>query len=204
MRHLALTIIWAVLMAAAVLLPAAAGSSNPGDDQLRLAIHVGLLFYFVACLGMALISPRRWQLPGVEVGFVRDLWSLGWLSYGVHVILAFHYFHHWSHAHAVAHTREVSGLGGGIFVTHFFTLLWLADVLFWWLHPDRYVRRPCWIGWAVHGFMAFIVFNGAVVYASGPVRWVSAASFVALAAVFLYGMVVQSPSRAVVSKRLPS
>jgi hypothetical protein len=79
----------------------------------------------------------------------------------------------------------VSGFGPGIYVSHLFTLLWTLDVACWWLRPHAYATRPAWIGRALHAFMAFIVFNGTVVYENGPIRWAGVAMFVALGGLWL-------------------
>jgi hypothetical protein len=94
--------------------------------------------------------------------------------------MAFEHYHHWSHAEAMRHTQERSGFGAGIFASHLFTLLWTADVLSWWLSPVWHSTRPRWIGWMLHAYMAFIVFNATVVYETGLIRWAGAAMFVAL------------------------
>src|SRR5262245_52661650 len=204
MAQLAAVGIWLVLMAGAMLIPTAAGSLSAGDDRLRFAIHVSLAFYFAACTGMLVMPRALWRSDGADVRTARLLWSLAWLSYLVHVFLSFQHCHHWSHAHAIAHTREVSGFGEGIFVTHFFTLLWTADVVFWWLSADHYVRRPRWLGWTIHGFMAFIMLNGAVVYVSGSCGWVVAAVFAWLATMLAFGAARVRSSHAVAPKGLPS
>jgi hypothetical protein len=41
--------------------------------------------------------------------------------------------------------------------------------------PARYARRPPWVTTAVSGFILFVVLNGAVVFARGPVRLIGAA-----------------------------
>jgi hypothetical protein len=91
-----------------------------------------------------------------------------------------HFYHHWSHADAYRHTEEVSGVGWGIFVSHLFTLLWTADVAWWWLSPASHAIRPAWITRGLHGFMAFIIFNGTVVYEEGPIRYFGLAMFAVL------------------------
>ena len=98
--------------------------------------------------------------------------------------MAFHYFHHWSHALAFERTRQVSGVGEGIYVSYLFTLLWVADVAWWWLQPDRYAARPAWIDRTLHGFMLFIVLNGTVVFESGGIRWAGLLGLVVLAGVW--------------------
>ncbi len=204
MPQRAVTAIWVVLVAGAIFVPILAQSTTLGDDQLRLAIRVALVFYFAACLGMLRITRENWRAAGSDVRIVRLLWSLGWMAYVIHVLLAFHHAHQWSHANAMAHTQEASGFDAGIFVTHLFTLLWLTDVAFWWLRPERYVNRPAWIGFALHGFMAFIIFNGTVIYESGPIRWAGAAMFLLLAVVLATRSIVTGSSKSVAPNRLPS
>jgi hypothetical protein len=50
-----------------------------------------------------------------------------------------------------------------------FLLVWTADVLLWWINPERYETRPTWLDYGIHGFLFFIAFNGdgAVVFESG-------------------------------------
>jgi hypothetical protein len=176
-----ITAIWFVLMALAIGLPAIVRSPTAAADQVVLTIRIALVFYFAAAALMLRQSDDAWRAGAMPVRTARLLWSLGWLAYAIHVSLAFQHYHDWSHSQAMAHVRDVSGVGEGIFVSYFFTLLWCLDVLAWWIWPRAYVRRPAWIGWAIQGFMAFIVFNGAVIYAPAAVRWVSAAVFLALA-----------------------
>jgi hypothetical protein len=176
--------IWTLAMAAAIGLPVVVWPGSAGAAQVQSTIRIALLFYFAAVALMLRVHTENWRAGGAPTRIARLLWSLGGLAYVVHVLFAFDRFHHWSHADAFAHTRAVSGVGEGIFVSYFFTLLWCSDALAWWIGPRAYVRRSAWIGWSIHGFIAFIVFNGAVVYASGPVRWVSAAVFAILAVLF--------------------
>ncbi len=189
-------------MAAAIGLPIAASAGSAGAAQVQSTIRIALLFYFAAVALMVRIRAEAWRAGGSPVRIARLLWALGWSAYVVHVLFAFDHYHHWSHADAFAHTREVSGVGEGILVSYFFTMFWGADALAWWIRPRVYLRRSAWIGWTIHGFIAFVVFNGAVVYASGPVRWVSAAMFAILAALFAlrYGRVFQTVSKS--SKRV--
>ena len=172
MRAAALATGWLILMAAVLLGPWLADSPTLGDNLTRNTIRVALLYYAVAIGGMLAGNRCRW---------VRVSWTLGWLAYLVHLGMAFHFYHHWSHAEAMRHTQDRSGYGEGIYASHLFTLVWTADVLAWWLVPAWYRHRPRWIGWALHGvrgFMAFIVFNATVVYETGFIRWVGVAMFV--------------------------
>ena len=112
----------------------------------------------------------------------RLAWSIGCLLYLAHVWGAFQFFHGWSHQAAYEETArqtgELFGLawGGGLYFNYLFTLVWLADVIWWWSHEGSYRGRPRWIATLIHGFMAFMFFNGAVVFASGFSRWVGLAA----------------------------
>jgi hypothetical protein len=96
----------------------------------------------------------------------------GWSIYVLHVLAAFHFRHHWNHAEAVQHTAEVSlrvtGIeaGYGIYFNHFFTAVW------GWLAWQRPVdnesghRSNGQLRFRLaHGYLAFMVVQGAVIFA---------------------------------------
>ena len=91
-----------------------------------------------------------------------------------------------SHAAAWEHTRQVGGYGDGIFVNYAFALVWLADVVWVWVSPGSYLTRPRWLHWAVHGFLAFVVVNAAVVFAGWGMRLAFAGWVLGLAAFVWY------------------
>jgi hypothetical protein len=176
---------WGLLLAGVLAWPKIGASSDPGDDFIRNTIRLSLAYYAAAAGLMLLLRPAEWYGRG-RGALARWCWSLAWLTYVVHVAMAFHFYHGWSHADAIRHTREVSGFGEGIYVSHLFTILWTLDVAWWWLWPDNYASRPLWLGRTLHSFMAFVIFNGTVVYESGPIRWAGAAMFAALGLLWLY------------------
>jgi hypothetical protein len=99
----------------------------------------------------------------------------------LHIAVAFHAVHGWSYEEAYRHTAEVGGVGEGVYVNYLFVAVWLADVLWMWVAPDGYRRRPQWISLAVHGFLAFIVLNATVVFGTNPyARSVAVLFFAAL------------------------
>lgn len=107
---------------------------------------------------------------------LRTVWSLGCCFFVTHVCAAFHFVHHWSHQHAfddtARQTDELLGwaFGGGIFFSYVFLLLWVADVAWWWLREESYLRRPLWLNAAIHVYLFFIAFNGAVIFEGGVTR----------------------------------
>jgi hypothetical protein len=176
---------WAVLLAAVLAAPWLVPRADTGGYIIRGTVRVALAYYAAALVLMLTLRPHEWAAVTGRGRLARWCWALAWVTYGVHVGVAFHYYHHWSHADAVRHTREVSGVGEGIYVSHLFGVLWALDVAWWWLWPAAYAARPAWAVGLLHGFMAFIVFCGTVVYEGGPVRWAGAVLFAGLALLLL-------------------
>lgn len=174
-----------VLLAATVLIGSAEWAPRPADALVRNSIRLALIWYGLALLGFLNLGPSDWAGRTFRGQAVRWCWTWACLTYVVHVGLAFQYVHHWSHAAAFEHVRQGSGFGHGIFVSYLFTLLWCLDVAFWWLNPDAYAKRSRGIDRLLHTFMLFIVFNGALVFAAGPVRWVSLSGFLILGVMLL-------------------
>ena len=174
--------LWAVLLAVLVAFPYATGSSDIGDDLTRSTVRLALAYYAVAVGLMLLLRPDEWLLSLGRGRLARTCWTLAWGTYLVHLGMAFHFYHHWSHANAVEHTREVSGFGAGVYFSHLFTLIWGADVVAWWIEPKWYATRSAWIGRTLHLFMTFVIFNATVVYESGPIRWAARIVYSALGA----------------------
>jgi len=180
-----ITAAWGVLLAAVLGLPWLLQAADPGNALIRNTIRVALLYYAIALNIMLWLRPSDWAATD-RGRLARLCWTLSWLTYLVHLGMAFHFYHGWSHADAVQHTEDVSGFGPGIYVSHLFTLAWSVDVLFWWLRPHGYALRSPWIGRVLHTFMLFVVFNGMVVYESGLIRWAGLVMFAELAGMGIY------------------
>ena len=102
-------------------------------------------------------------------------------AFVAHVACAFHFFHGWSHADALRETArqtgEVTGTytGAGLYLNYLFALAWSADVAWWWVAGlDRYDLLTRWVTVPLHSFLAFMAFNGTVVFEAGATRWVAA------------------------------
>lgn len=107
-------------------------------------------------------APHGW--PGAVI------WAFGcWLAF-LHMAAAFHLAHGYAHAAAYEHTARVGGFGAGIFVNYLFLAVWAADAAWMWAASHSYRRRSRRLTWAVHGFLAFVVFNATVVFGSWPTR----------------------------------
>ena len=115
--------------------------------------------------------------------FGRGLYTLACILFLLHVICAFHFYHHWSHRAAfddtARQTEELLGvpLGEGIYFSYLFLGVWMADALWMWASDSR----PRWLTPAVQLYMAFIAFNGAVIFESGITRWIGIPVTVVLA-----------------------
>ncbi|HEX4146536.1 MAG TPA: hypothetical protein VHY91_23750 [Pirellulales bacterium] len=168
--NLAVLALGMALLAATLALSVALGS-DVGDLLTRNTVRLSLAWYAAAVGWMLFLEPEDWAAGTARGRLVRWCWTWGLVCFLVHLAMAFHYFHHWSHADAFARTRQVSGVGEGIYVSYLFTLLWAADVAYWWVDPQGYAGRPAWIARSLHTFMLFIVLNGTVVFESGPIRW---------------------------------
>jgi len=110
---------------------------------------------------------------GDSAGRTRWIHTAACLLCLAHVVIVFQLAHHWSHQAAIEHTEEVSGFGPGLYVNYLFILVWVVDVAWSWIALDRYRNRLSWVNWLVIGFMGFIVFNAAVVFGHGVLRWLS-------------------------------
>src|SRR5205823_5807025 len=161
---------WCILLGAVFAWPTLSGSSDPGDDLTRNTVRLALLFYGIAAFLMLLRRGKGRAASG-RGGLARVCWTLAWAAYLVHLAMAFHHYHGWSHARAVEHVRAVSGVGEGIYVSHLFTLVWTLDVAWWWLAPASYAVRSRGIERSLHGFLLFMIFNATVVYETGFIRW---------------------------------
>jgi hypothetical protein len=140
----------------------AQSASDPTNPLIRDSAVTPVFFWGLAWPAVAL-----WRFMHIEV---RLCWALGCALLWVHVAIAFHLGHGWSHRAAWEHTKQVGGYGDGIFVNYAFALVWLLDALWALTASASYHSRPRWLHWTVHGFIAFVVVNAAFVFASWGAR----------------------------------
>ena len=145
---------------------------DTGELLTRWSVRVALLCYVAALSLRGLACGRRGFLA-----ISRIAWTMGAMVFLFHVGFAFHFYHGWSHAAAYASTaectRELVGWnwGGGLFANYLFAVVWILDVIWWWAAQWSYRHRPTIIEWAVQGWLAFLAFNGAIVFGEGLIRW---------------------------------
>jgi hypothetical protein len=158
-------------------------------------VRASMLLYGATLLLMCIARER----------FARAAWTAGCALLWVHVALAFHYTHHWSHADAVRETArqtyEMTGWrsGAGVYLNYLAMIVWAADAGYWWRVGDQRYRRRGWLpAIAVHVFLLFMAFNAMVVFARGATRWVGAVACLVIllcAAVNRYRSTCPMPSR---------
>jgi hypothetical protein len=145
----------------------------------------------LVCLVVCLAGQLRWGNAPRWFAWSRAVWTIGCLFFLLHVVCAFHYYHQWSHTLAfqstAAQTYELLGVrfGEGIYFSYLFTALWIGDVLWQWICSTSYRQRSARLTAVVLGYMAFIAFNGAVIFEGGVTRWVGIPLTVALVAGWL-------------------
>lgn len=117
----------------------------------------------------------------------RQWWTAACVFYLLHVVAAFQFVYGWSHTAAVAETaRQTEALfglywGGGVWFNYLFTALWVGDVLWWRLAVKSRATRPLWMDIWLHGYMAWMFFNGAIVFPrNAAIRWTASAIALAL------------------------
>jgi hypothetical protein len=110
----------------------------------------------------------------------RNSWLLAIGIYVVHVIIAFHFGHHWQHQNAFQHVQASTGFGYGIFASYGFSFFWLGDGVILLIKPSTYFTRARWLQYAIHGIIAFFILNGTAIFGHGLMRWISAAIFAGL------------------------
>lgn len=154
---------------------------TPAEFLTLWTVRLAVLLYVLALCLRLLATGRRQRWAAARLA-----WTVGCVAYLIHVACAFQFYHHWSHAAAYTataqQTAEVVGWdwGGGLYVSYVFSLVWLADVVWWWRGLERYETQPRAVAWTVQVFLAFIVFNATVVFGTGAVRWFGVAGSVLL------------------------
>lgn len=147
------------------------------NSEIRLSAHLAVLFW---CFAWPIAFARSPDHTAPRV-----VWAIGCLLLLVHVAVAFHLGHGWSHRAAWEHTRAVGGYGGGVFVNYAFALVWSLDAIWALVAFDSYRARPRWVNGAIHGFLAFVVFNAALVFASWDTRVRFLAAFLTVLSLLL-------------------
>ena len=156
-----------------------------GEHASIWAIRLAMIA-LVMCLGLEIRGwPKTSQL-------LANLWLFGAVAAFCHSLGALNTFHHGSHEEALQstadQTQELLGvpIAAGLYFNYIFVATWFVDAIWRIAAPMRYQKLPAAYHVVVMGFLAFIAFNGAVVFKTGPFRWAGIASVVALGALWLH------------------
>jgi Mn2+/Fe2+ NRAMP family transporter len=168
----------------------------PGELLTAWTIRLALACYVIYLAGWLVARPTG-SRASTWPTTARWIWTIGCVLFVVHVACAFHFYHGWSHAAAfektASETAQLLGFrfGEGIYFSYLFLALWVLDVVWQWA-VQRSSRpafqsslAPWW--YALHTYLFFIAFNGAIVFESGPVRWAGLAACLLLAAAAVWG-----------------
>lgn len=134
--------------------------------------------------GAAVPPSRRTPTTG------RGLWTAACAATLLHIATAVAWFHGGSQAaaweHTARRTAETVGVatGFGLVVNYAFAVLWTIDVVRRWCAPATAVPAASGYRRFVRASAAFLFFNAAVVFASGPMRRGAIAVFSATAAAY--------------------
>lgn len=135
-----------------------------------------------ALVAGATVRVGQMPRPPASDHAARWCWTMACVLLWIHVTCAFAFVHHWSHTHAYLHTArrtaEFTGFhwGGGVYFNYLLLLVWAADAGWWWIAPNAYRQRPAIVSRVIIGFVAFMAFNATVVFGTGVLRWVAAAT----------------------------
>ena len=146
----------------------------------------GALICMVLFFAMRILNPN---LKGSTLELAKSFWLVGSLLSLLHAIATMAFYHQFQHAAAyqdTAHQTEQAigvAVGFGIWLNYLFVMAWLLDALWMNGFTNSYFARHRTFNWLIYGFLGFIAINGAIVFESGPVRWVGI-----LAILFLVGM----------------
>ena len=143
-----------------------------GEILTAVTIWITLVAYATGSAIFALSrARRRWDSSA------RLIWTLACVALLAHVASAFHFYHQWSHGAAyrdtARQTYEMFGvkLGAGLYLNYALLIIWIVDVLWWWIGGlDAYPRRTWLLVAAWHGFLVF-VFKATVVWGGFVPGW---------------------------------
>ena len=136
------------------------------QELARWAIRIA-----VACYLLRVTLRLRFSSPTPSI-LSLVLWITGCIAYLIHVLLAFHAFHGWSHDAAVQFTADeterVVGVhrGEGVWVNYVFAFIWVADCIRLARSHLRKTTTLKQIDAFVDVFFALMMFSATVIF--GP------------------------------------
>jgi hypothetical protein len=146
---------------------------------MRLALY-GTIWAALALLVVSEIARRS------ERSFAWWAFAAGAVLTAIHVLIALAIQYNWNHEAAVSATAaqaaEVYGFAwrGNIYVSYVFVALWVFEAVRWRLYPAMFTTRRPAATWSLRLFFLLIIVNGAVIFASYPMRLIGAVIVAAL------------------------
>lgn len=143
----------------------------------------GALICMVLFFGIRLSRDKSYQF-GFDIA--KSVWLIGSLLALLHALATMAFHHQFQHQLALVDTARQTeatigiAVGIGIYFNYAFVLIWLVDAFWLCGFSPSYLSRPRFFDLVTYGFLAFIAFNGAVVFETGPLRWLSIAAILAL------------------------
>lgn len=129
----------------------------------------------VVFFAMRLTKP---ELKNARLEIAKSLWLIGSLLSLLHAIATMAFHHQFQHALAYEETTLKTqmtlgiAVGIGIWFNYAFVILWLLDAFWIGGFASSYFRRRRALTATVYCYLSFIAFNGAIVFESGPMRWI--------------------------------
>lgn len=151
------------------------------DMVISWSIRLSILFYLFSLLLRIVSFPK---IDGLKYASLASL--IGFSFSLLHFWSAFEYHHHWSHQAAFDETAKRTAdlfgfsIGYGIYFNYFFLAAWGTDLLVrCFTSAKRQWQRI--LLWSLQVYLLFIVVNGAIVFAKGPVQWLTGSALILLA-----------------------
>lgn len=152
-----------------------------GDLVISWSIRLSILFYLLS-LFLQVVSYQK----GRSLKYASLASLIGFAFSLLHFWSAFEYHHHWSHQAAFDETAKRTAdlfgfhFGYGIYFNYFFLAAWGTDLILRCFSSSNSPSQRVLL-WSLQGYLLFIVINGAIVFASGPVQWLTGLALISLA-----------------------
>lgn len=144
-----------------------------------IILSAEVAFAYWAAGVMSLILARNAD-PGIQhkrLRLFRFCWATGAVTFLVHVGMAFHFAHDWSHSSAFQHVEASSGFGPGLFLSYLFAIVWTVDAIWLVAASGSYHRRSSTLNWGIQAFLTFLFFQATVLYGFWPLDTIAAFVF---------------------------
>lgn len=131
------------------------------------------------CLAAWLLAARGDRRTERGFRVWRSVWTAACAALAIHIPVAMHFEHGWSHAAALEHTaqqtHDVVGIdwAGGLYFNYGMLLLWTVDVGLLWQQREQIPAQRHWISRLNEYVCAFMILNATVVF--GPAWWYAVA-----------------------------